>query len=197
MKKIKKIILLSFLLLVLIGFGYFVIREFAIKPFLHHNNSLFEEEKYEEAYGGEDAELFFQKSTSLIQNSSKKEFYYLAGDNSLRLFHYCDSVFYLEISSDDYEIDKKVIMNSYPFLDKDIFNEQNNLVIGKSYSKNDYNFFTVDISTSPHMQYPSCFGMIGYNDGKSILCMVFFYSESLDFVVNMNDFMETNLFFIF
>ncbi len=199
-KKIRNIILVSFLLFFVIGFGYFAIREFSIKSFLHHDNSLFEKEKYKEAYGGDYADIFFQKTTSLIQNSSRKDFYYLEGGNSLRLLHYCDSVFYLEITPNDYESDKNTLMNSYPLLDKDIFDESNNLVVGKGYSKDNYNFFTVDISifNMPfNMDYPSEFGMVGYNDSKNIICIVYFYSPSLDYVENMEKFMKTNLFFIF
>ncbi len=204
MKKKKKyffIVASLFLLLIIIGVGYFTIREFAVKPFLHHDNSLFEEEKYREVYGGNYAEIFFDKSVSLINDSSDKEFYYLDGGNSLRFCHYCDHVFYLEITSKDYEKDKEILFDTYQILDKDMFDNDNNLLIGKSYSKKNYNFFTVDSlssfsNSSFWIDYPSCFGMIGYNDTSKTISMIFFYSPSLDYIKSMDNFMKTNLFFI-
>lgn len=197
-KKYIYIIIFSFLLLIIIGVGCFTIREFAVKPFLHHDNSLFEEEKYKEKYsGGEIAGLFFEEGKSLIENSLVKEFYYLEGANSWRLFHYCEQVFYLEILPKDYEKDKKLLFESYSILDEDINDDSNNIVVKKSYSDNNYNFFTVILKFDNYgKQYPSRFGMVGYNDMSKALCLIFFYSPSLDYIENMDNFMRTNLFFI-
>lgn len=200
-KKYLYIIVSSFLLLFINGIGYFTIREFAIKPFLHHDKSLFEEEKYKDAYGGSYADFFFERSVFLTNNSTDKEFYYLEGSNSWRLLHYCDSVFYLEITSRDYEKDKETLFEIYSILDEDIYDDLNNLDVKKSYSKNNYDFFTVDFLASfsnppVGMKYPGCFGMIGFNDTSKTLSLIFFFSPSLDYIENMDNFMKTNLFFI-
>lgn len=196
MKWLKKILIVIFIFIVIIAAMYFCIREFATKPFLHHNYSLYENKEYLDKVGGKEAHELFENNILAIKEASNKDFYYLDGKNSFLFYHYCDSVFYLSCDYDilDYETNKSFVLINNDFILEDM-RQDGNLLVFATYEKDGY--FFKSIRQESTYNYPSQFGMIAFNDEKKNISFIYFYNPSLDYIVDTEDYIKTNLFFMF
>lgn len=99
----------------------------------------------------------------------------------------------LKFHEGDYGTKKDEFIAQFDYIDEIMLDSDNEPVITSNSFK--YNGYNILIVKDERFDYPKNFGMVGYSDEKNELIFLYFSDSDMDYITDVNHFMDTNFLF--